>query len=803
MLNPQPANMQAVPNGFERYNQFINWRLVPDSTKPGKTKKLPCNPDGKVINPHDPMNWLSAEQAACSNHPIGFVFSRGDPFWFLDLDGHVDNGRLSNYAAWSLDYFQGCAVEISHSGKGLHLFGYGAHVLPADHGCKNVAGGLEFYTSGRFVALTGTDRRGTAWLDFSHKLGQFVGWANLQPPETGEDASGLAEDFPTTPDPAYTGPADDDALIALMTGSQGTFKSSYGSKAHPRDLWERNEQALALHFPATGRGDKLPYDWSAADASLMWHLSFWCGRDASRMVRLFERSRLYRPGKYEGKGAYRMRGILKEGLKNKGVYNRQVDAPAIVTGDDVRGGVDPFAARDGNAPSGAEEATNIRSQLSLAGMVEHFKGCVYVKAAHAVMVPDGRLLRPAVFNATYGGHKFQMQHDFGKPTTEAFQAFTENRMMRFPKVWDTCFRPDLAPDAIVDDRINSWRPPVIDEVEGDVTPFLDHMAKLLPIVRDRSILLTYMQSLARNHGKKFQWAPVVQGVEGNGKSLLIRVLKYAVSEDYTHLPKASQITEKYNSWIEGNLFIGVEEIRVADRREVLEDIKDTVTNDIVETRGMNREKKMMNNYTNWLFCTNHKDAIPVDENQRRYAIFYTAQQHKRDLIKDGMNEAYFINLYNWLRFEDGYRFVAWWLRHSEIIAPEFDPATVCVRGPDTSSMKEAINVSLGRVEQSILEAVEVDEPGFRGGWISTWAANEWLKKHGVREVSARKLGDILQALGYHKVGRATRRIAEEGNTLPSLYRRDHAEGSVIDYCIAQKHNQSLVGFQIGEIILRP
>jgi hypothetical protein len=788
MLNPQPANMQAVPHGFERYSQFINWRIVPDENKPGKNKKLPCKPDGKVINPHDPMNWLSAEQAACSNYPIGFVFSRSDPFWFLDLDGHLIDGRPSNYAAWAFEYFQGCAVEISHSGNGVHLFGYGAHVLPPDHGCKNIAGGLEFYTHGRFVALTGNGKSGSAWLDFSHKLGQFVGWANLQPRETATDGPGLAEDFPTTPDPAYTGPADDDALIALMIGSQGTFKSSYGSKAHPRDLWERNEQALAVHFAVSGRADKLPYDWSAADASLMWHLAFWTGRDASRMVRLFERSKLYRLSKYGGKGAYRMRGILKEGLKNKGVYNKAPVAPAMVTGDGSRAGTDPFAARPDSAVAAGDagEGTGRRRQMDLAKQVEHFKGCVYVQAAHAVMVPDGRLIRPAVFNALYGGHTFQMQYDFGKPTTEAFTAFTENRMMRFPTAIDTCFRPDLEPSAMVDGKVNTWRTPAVDEAEGDVTPFLEHVARLVPLARDRSILLTYMQSLARNPGIKFQWAPVIQGVEGNGKSLLIRVLMRAVTKLYTHLPKASQLTEKFNSWLENRCFIGVEEIKVTDRREVLEDLKDAVTNDWIEIRGMQREKKMADNFTNWLFCTNHKDAIPVDENQRRYAIFFTAQQHKNDLIREGMDENYFIRLYDWLKAE-GYRFVSHWLRHAPIVAEEFNPATVCQRAPATSSTVEAISVSLGRVEQTILEAVENEEPGFRDGWISTVALRRYLHDRGVRDLSPRKMADVVKSLGYEQRFKTTFTIAEEGNRSHVYRRIDKVGGDQFSFMIAQKY----------------
>ncbi len=142
MLNPTPVNMQAVPNGLEHYHQFINWKLVPDKANPGDFKKLPCSPTGEIINSHDPSKWLSPEQAAMSPHGIAFVFAQSDPFWFLDLDEAFHDGQWSPLAQWAISYFPGCAIEVSQSGRGLHLFGAGAHSLPVDHGCKNAGLGV-------------------------------------------------------------------------------------------------------------------------------------------------------------------------------------------------------------------------------------------------------------------------------------------------------------------------------------------------------------------------------------------------------------------------------------------------------------------------------------------------------------------------------------------------------------------------------------------------------------------------------------------------------------------------------------
>lgn len=794
MLNPTPVNMQAVPQGLEQYKQFINWRLVPDRKKPGKFKKLPCDIAGNVIDAHNPAFWLTAAEAATSMHGLAFVFTRNDPFWFLDLDHALVNGQWSELAKWCLNFFPGCAVEISHSGEGLHLFGYGSHVLPPDHGCKNVRLGVELYTDGRFVALTGTQRAGSAFIDYSDRMASFVAQAELTSREMVEDDG---DEYDGEVDPAYTGPADDGVLIAMMCGSKGSLKTMFGANIHPKELWEANEDALAAAFsPGEPRPDGRRFDWSSADASLLWHLSFWTGRDEARMMRIFEQWKLYRPDHYEGKGAYRAKLLLKQARRNPGVYNKPAPNAAV-----------PPIAPGAIAPSQAAPLTDSkgRSLMDLTAQVEHFKGCVYVQASHAVMVPDGRLLEPKVFNAVYGGFVFQMEFAGTRPSTEAFKCFTESRMYKFPKVIDICFRPDLPAGAMItgagkvwagvgtpkDVRVNTWKAPVIDEAPGDVTRFLDHVRMLLPDPRDQAIFLTYMQSLVRNPGKKFQWAPVIQGVQGNGKSMLMYILEYAVGLDYCHRPKASQITEKYNSWIEGRLFIGVEEIKIADRREVLEDLKDTVTNKRVEVRKMQTDKRMVDNFTNWLFCTNHQDAIPINSDERRYAIFFTAQQSKADLLP----LSYFKAMYDWLDAE-GYRFVSHWLRNAPLVDPQYDPAGDCQRAPETSSTLEAITASLGRVEQEIMEAVETGLPGFRQDWVSTSAVGKLLDDRGVRSISNRKTGDILKSLGYTKLFRSPRKIGEENGGQPMIYGRKGKTGSIVDYCIAQGYSMTLVGLSM-------
>ena len=164
------------PKAFAKYKQFIVYKLVKNDNN--KFDKIPLDyRTGQPGNAHDPNIWLNINTAlALANHynyGIGFVFTENDPFFFLDIDNclDVEKKEWSQLATNLLTAFNGAAIEVSVSGKGLHIFGTG-HI--PEHTCRNSEHGLEFYDKNRFVALTGMHARGDASLDCSVAVGWLV-----------------------------------------------------------------------------------------------------------------------------------------------------------------------------------------------------------------------------------------------------------------------------------------------------------------------------------------------------------------------------------------------------------------------------------------------------------------------------------------------------------------------------------------------------------------------------------------------------------------------------------------------------
>jgi len=268
---------------------------------------------------------------------------------------------------------------------------------------------------------------------------------------------------------------------------------------------------------------------------------------------------------------------------------------------------------------------------------------------------------------------------------------------------------------------------------------------------DQAILLAYMAALVQHPGVKFQWAPLLVGMEGNGKSLLGTVIEHAVGSRYSHKPNAQDIDNKFNGWLQGKLFICLEEVYTADRANLIEVLKPLITNDRVEIQSKGQDQRTGDNRANFILFSNHKDAIRKTGTDRRYAVFFTAQQEPGDMERDGMTGGYFPDLYNWLRAE-GYEIVNHWLREYQIPV-ELNPAVMAGgqshRAPETSSTAEALANSLGGIEQEVMEAVAEGRPGFAGGWISSLALGRMLdEKRVAGKLPRNKRQEMLYKMGY-------------------------------------------------------
>lgn len=782
--------MQSLPS------QFALWKLAKRPNDP-KLAKVPVDVRGYEIDPHEPANWMTYEAvydaASRLGFGIGFVFTASDPYFFYDIDGCMVNGEWTPEAIQIVQMFNGAAIEVSQSGEGLHVIGRCDAIVGLSR--KNrLPGHKEFYFKRRFCAFGSMGFTGSFDFDCTGLILSHI------PVREPKDDVLLAEGA----DPEYTGPEDDDELIALMLGSRGSIDVQFGQKASLSDLWYGNAEKLGHYYPSP-KGDA----WNRSDAemALMSHLAFWTGRDLARMDRLFRKSGLMRE-KYAKRPEYQEWTVTSAARGCRNVYNVPRKTAPVV--DTV---VIPEPTRD--VPLTLVKQEELEGEVSelLAGLpitssgvmmpseqMEYFKGMVYIMQDHVVWnTKTDTLLPPERFAAFYGGATFVLDQTGRKVTKNAFEAFTQNNLLRFPKVQKSVFMPNRpSMERFGENSINVYIPHHPKTAKGDVSRFITHLDKLFMTTRDRDIVLYWLASAVQNPHKKLRWAPVIQGVEGNGKSFIGRILSYIVGSNHTHKPNAEDISNKFNDYIENKLLIIVEEAHMQGRREMKDALKTLITEPDVEVQPKGGKKRMTENYTRWIFFTNHKDAFQIDLRDRRYAVFFTRQQSREDLQRDGMTVEYFNELWSWFDECGGREAIADYLLTLEI-PYEMDPTKGLSNAPLTSSTQDAITETLGTVEQLIIEARETDRKGFKGGFVSSWALKELVRMDAPRlNLTSSRMASILMQMGYVRLGRSSRDIMEEAGNRPVLFALPGActsEDYTDDFCRAQgfqtvtvKHN---------------
>lgn len=289
-------NYSQYASFFNNLPQFVVFRFVREEGS--KTLKPPVHPrTGKPTNVFNPAAWLTCEGATAAaaalgpDYGIGFVLTGEERICCIDIDG-VD--AILRELPGLLERFPGCAMEVSHSGEGIHLWIKGD---TPPHTTR--ARGLELYSQRRAVAfgsqgLVNAECR----TDYTPALTLLVEERFTR--ADGNAAPSVEEAERDGPVPEWSGPTDDDNLLALALAAPRPVRSSLAGKASFRELWEAEPQALAQAFPSSSGDD---FDHSRADAALAAHLAFFTGNDAPRIERMMRRSKLYR-GKWDTHSTY-------------------------------------------------------------------------------------------------------------------------------------------------------------------------------------------------------------------------------------------------------------------------------------------------------------------------------------------------------------------------------------------------------------------------------------------------------------------------------------------------------------------
>lgn len=400
-----------------------------------------------------------------------------------------------------------------------------------------------------------------------------------------------------------------------------------------------------------------------------------------------------------------------------------------------------------------------------------FKDCYFIERTGEIFSASARFMNSTQFNGKYGGKQFAMSASGSKVVNEAWQAALRATDWTIPKVDHIRFLPDKKPFEIIEDDmarkgLNTYIPIKIKAAQGDLTLWFNHVTKILPNENDRNIFYAYLAHCIKYPGYKIPWAILLQSTPGVGKTVFFEVMQHGLGNMYVYRPKAPELIasgSKFNAWMRSKLAIIVDEIKIDERRELIEILKPMITDAQIEVQAKGVDQEMEDNCANWMFFSNYKDAIPVNQNDRRYCVFFSSLQTKRDLLCAGMDDNYFNALWDWLREKGGLNAITWWLMNYPI-----EKGSLPVRAPETSSHAEVLRIGRSPIEALLDEKLTAGDYGFKNGYISYPMFIKALENAKLKKPAEYNVKAILESRGYYELGYYNQIISNEDFGRPPL-----------------------------------
>lgn len=305
------------------------------------------------------------------------------------------------------------------------------------------------------------------------------------------------------------------------------------------------------------------------------------------------------------------------------------------------------------------------------------------------------------------------------------------------------YRPTL-PSVFVEDGVeccNSYGAPDITPKKGDVSLFVEHLQWMFP--QDWKYLHDWIGYLIQCRQPRVQWACVLTGKPGIGKTMVGTVLTRLLGKRNIINPTPKTLEDKFNSWASQYQLAVVNEFKIAEykKEEIYEGLKTLITDESVAVRKMQEDATNGDITTSFIFIGNERNFMPVDKDERRLCVMHSTREQKD---KTRFEYSQVINLYkNHLEFLYHY--------FLNIDLTEFDPTLP----PMTTSKRTLID---GNVKNILREFVELGTPSiFCIGELqemvnSAFPDLDFMSVKAVKEY----VGDIICSLPRTRVGESSK-----------------------------------------------
>lgn len=317
-------------------------------------------------------------------------------------------------------------------------------------------------------------------------------------------------------------------------------------------------------------------------------------------------------------------------------------------------------------------------------------------------------------------------------------------------------------------KVNLYSKPKIEAEPGDISTFMEFVDYLAG--GKAWIIHDFMAYILRNPGEKVLWGILLQGDYGVGKSLLARTFVQLLGYRNVSQPTNQIIHEKYNSWLKACQLVIVHELMAQGRVEMMNKLKDPITEPTIQIREMFKPPYETKNRANFIFLTNFKDSIVVPKGDRRMAIIFSQAEPRAP--------EYYENFVDWLFGFGPSALLNYYLNEHKFDA-RFKPKAPAPKTTEKLKMERA---TLHPVQSAIMDAFDDEEPPFHGRIANLSQIVAYLRQQGFKNTSKIQVSLHLQECGFVPLGDRIRwgSRTEEIGRLWAIRNTDILRGCTVD-----------------------
>lgn len=309
-----------------------------------------------------------------------------------------------------------------------------------------------------------------------------------------------------------------------------------------------------------------------------------------------------------------------------------------------------------------------------------------------------------------------------------------------------------------------------------------HIAHLLPRESEQRMLLDWLAWVVQNPGDHANYAVLLQGVEGDGKSFFSEMMRAVMGVTNVRMLNAHIFESDFTDWAAGQCLACVEEVRIVkaqNKFEVINRIKPFITNNIVEIHPKGKAPVNVKNTTNYMLLSNYKDALPLDDDGRRFLVLFSQWQRKKDLMAFmGANPDYYEELYAAIEQSPGA--IRQWLLNHEF-DDDFKPKG---HAPVTQARAFMIHQAKPEFIRELDELIEENvEVMVSDSLVNVTALGEILMARGMSVPATKGMQSMMQRCGYEELGRIKLTGGERGyfyTKTPEKFRSVGSDGWQIE-----------------------